>query len=102
MPLRAHGLNVSILTIIDTYKFFLGRVLVQSSQIPSQENFAVLNSRASILGPDRGILIIATVSSREDAGCDVVLQKLLVDRIDDVRNDLADEILTTLEGCKII
>lgn len=85
-----------------THEFFFGRVLIQSCQIPSEEDFSVLNGRAAVLRPNGRILVIAAVTSGENAGSDVVLEQLLVDRVDNVRNNLTDKILTALEDCEII
>lgn len=85
-----------------THEFFFGGVLIQSCQIPSEEDFPVLNGRTSVLGPNRRILVIAAVTSGEHAGCDVVLEQLLVDRVDNIRNNLTDKILAALEDCEII
>lgn len=54
------------------------------------------------MGPNKRIFVIAAVTSGEYAGCDVVLEQLLVDRVDNIRNNLTDKILTALEDCEII
>jgi len=54
------------------------------------------------LWPDWRVFIIATVTRGEHTCGNVVLQELFVDRVDDVRNDHADKILTTLQSGKII
>jgi hypothetical protein len=86
----------------NTYEFLLGWILVQSSQIPAKEDFAVLNGGTAVLRPHRRIFVITTVVSREYAGGNVVFEELAVDRVDDVGNGHTDKVLTTLESTKII
>ena len=57
----------------------LGRILVQSGEVPSEEDFAVLNCRTSVLRPDRRVIVVTAVSGREDTGRDIVLEQFLVD-----------------------
>jgi hypothetical protein len=91
-----------IFDVVNTYKFLLRWVLVQSGQVPSEENLAVLDSRATILRPHRWIFVVAAVVCREDTGGNVVLQKLLIDRVDNVGYDHADKVLATLQSAEIV
>jgi hypothetical protein len=76
----------------------LGGVLVQSGEVPSQEDLAVLDCRTAVLRPYGRVLVVTAVSGGEDTGRDIVLEQLLVDGVDNVRDHHAHEILTPLES----
>jgi hypothetical protein len=83
-------------------KFHLGGILVQSREVPSEEDLAVLDCRTAVLRPDGRVLVVTAVSGGEDTGRDIVLEQFLVDGVHDVRDHHAHKVLAPLESSKII